>query len=156
MPAHHTTLHFEIRSSTIQGRGAFALRTIRKGARIVEYTGERIDEDEADRRYARRKRTYLFALESGLVIDALSGGNDARFINHSCEPNCQAVEEEGRIFIHALRTIREGEELVYDYAFVRGEDVDPEEEAKHACRCGADACRGTMYAPAKRARSSRR
>ncbi len=156
MAARTAPLRFEVRSSSIQGKGAFALTTIRKGTRIVEYTGARIDEDEADRRYARRRQTYLFALDDGQVIDALEGGNEARFINHSCAPNCQTFEEDGRIFVEAFRTIRAGEELLYDYAFVRGEDVDAREEAKHACRCGAEQCRGTMYAPPKKKRAARK
>ncbi|MGQ0537394.1 MAG: SET domain-containing protein, partial [Gemmatimonadaceae bacterium] len=98
---------FAIRRSRIQGRGAFATRRIKKGERLIEYLGERISWKEADRRYAdahmRRHHTFLFAVTRRTVIDAAVAGNDARFINHSCEPNCEAVDENGRIFIEALR-----------------------------------------------------
>ncbi|MGQ0539189.1 MAG: SET domain-containing protein, partial [Gemmatimonadaceae bacterium] len=78
------------------------------------------------------------------VIDAAVAGNDARFINHSCEPNCEAVDENGRIFIEALRAIRRGEELSYDYAYERDRETTDEDEALYACRCGARRCRGTI------------
>ena len=145
--------YFELRRSAIQGRGAFALRTIRAGTRIIEYVGEVIDQEEADRRYddaqMKRHHTFLFSLDSGDVIDAAVGGNDARFINHSCDPNCQAIETRGRIFIEALRTIRPGEELLYDYAYERTKDTTEEDERLYACRCGAPNCRGTILAPPK-------
>src|SRR5687768_10679939 len=86
--------YFVLRRSAIQGRGAFAIRPVRKGTRIIEYTGERISHDEADRRYddagMGRHHTFLFSVDRKTVIDAAVGGNDARFINHSCAPNCEA------------------------------------------------------------------
>ena len=148
--------YYELRPSKIQGRGAFALRPIRKGTRIDEYVGEIIDQDEADRRYddaqMKRHHTFLFSLDNGKVIDAAVGGNDSRFINHSCDPNCQAIETRSRIFIEALRPIKEGEELVYDYAFERQKDTTEEDEKLYACRCGAANCRGTILAPEKKGR----
>ena len=145
--------YYELRPSKIQGRGAFALRPIRKGVRVAEYTGEIIDQDEADRRYddaqMKRHHTFLFSLDNGKVIDAAVGGNDSRFINHSCDPNCQAIEEDSRIFIETLRSIREGEELVYDYAFERQKDTTEEDEKLYMCKCGAPNCRGTILAPRK-------
>lgn len=142
---------FELRPSSIQGRGAFATRAIRKGARIIEYLGERISQAVADERYddtaMSRHHTFLFNVDEDTVIDAAHEGNDARFINHSCAPNCQAFLEGGRIFIYALRDIREGEELCYDYSYDRTEDMGPEEEALYVCRCGAPTCRGTILAP---------
>lgn len=148
--------YFTVRRSRIQGRGAFALRPIRKGTRIIEYTGERISQQEADRRYddaaMARHHTFLFALEDGTVIDGAAGGNESRLINHSCEPNCEAVMEGTRIFIHALRSIAPGEELSYDYAYERTADHGPEDERLYACHCGSPACRGTILAP-KRKRS---
>ena len=145
--------YYELRPSKIQGRGAFALRPIRKGTRIDEYVGEVIDQDEADRRYddaqMKRHHTFLFSLDNGKVIDAAVGGNDSRFINHSCDPNCQAIETRSRIFIEALRPIAEGEELVYDYAFERQKDTTEEDEKLYMCRCGAENCRGTILAPEK-------
>jgi uncharacterized protein len=148
--------YYELRPSKIQGRGAFALRPIRKGTRIDEYVGEVIDQDEADRRYddaqMKRHHTFLFSLDNGKVIDAAVGGNDSRFINHSCDPNCQAIETRSRIFIEALRSIGEGEELVYDYAFERQKDTTEEDEKLYMCKCGAPNCRGTILAPEKKGR----
>jgi hypothetical protein len=144
---------FELRTSTIQGRGAFATRFIRKGARIIEYTGERISQEEADERYddaaMGRHHTFLFNIDEDTVIDAAREGNDARFINHSCEPNCQAFQEGDRIFIYAKRDIPPGEELSYDYGYERTEDMGPEEEKLYVCRCGTPSCRGTILAPPK-------
>ncbi len=145
---------FELRASSIQGRGAFATRAIRKGARIIEYLGERISQAVADERYddtkMSRHHTFLFNVDEDTVIDAAHEGNDARFINHSCDPNCQAFLEGDRIFIYALRDIAVGEELSYDYSYDRTEDMGPEEEALYICRCGTQACRGTILAPLDR------
>lgn len=150
---------FEVRRSPIQGRGAFALRRIRAGTRIIEYIGERISEEEADRRYddtkMKRHHTFLFTLDDGTVIDAAVGGNDARFINHSCAPNCEAVIEDGHIYIEAIRTIQPGEELVYDYQYERTDDTDDSDEALYPCHCGAPNCRGTILAPKKTKRGKR-
>lgn len=146
-------LPFELRQSPIQGRGAFATRRIRKGARIIEYTGERITQDEADERYddeaMDRHHTFLFTLDEKTVIDAAVDGNEARFINHSCDPNCQALIEDDKIFIYALKDISLGEELCYDYAYERAEGMDEESEKLYVCRCGAKDCRGTILAPPK-------
>jgi SET domain-containing protein len=146
-------LPFELRESPIQGRGAFATRRIRKGARIIEYTGERISQDEADKRYddeaMGRHHTFLFTLDEDTVIDAAVDGNEARFINHSCDPNCQALIEGDKIFIYALKDISLGTELVYDYAYERAEGMDEESEMLYVCRCGAKNCRGTILAPPK-------
>lgn len=145
---------FELRPSSIQGRGAFATRPIKKGARIIEYLGERITQAEADERYddsaMSRHHTFLFSVNDDTVIDAAREGNDARFINHSCAPNCQALMEDERIYIFALRNIAEGEELGYDYGYERTDDMGPEEEALYVCRCGAPGCRGTILAPLKK------
>lgn len=142
---------FEIRRSKIQGRGAFATRPIKKGERIIEYTGERISWREADRRYddehMRRHHTFLFTLTDQTVVDAGVGGNDARLINHSCQPNCEAVIVQGHIYIDAMRDIALGEELTYDYAYERDVDTTEEEERRYVCRCGAPGCRGTILAP---------
>lgn len=145
---------FEVRGSEIQGRGGFATRRIRKGERIVEYTGERISAEEADRRYEdenmERHHTFLFSVSRGRTIDAAVGGNDARFINHSCDPNCEAIEERGRIFIEATRTIEPGEELTYDYAYARDAATTEEDEKRYACACGSVKCRGTILEPPRR------
>jgi hypothetical protein len=150
--------YFELRRSQIQGRGAFATRRIRAGTRIIEYTGELISQDEANRRYdddsMSRHHTFLFSVDDDRVIDGAAGGNDSRYINHSCAPNCEAVNEDGRIFIEALRTIEPGEELAYDYAYARTPENDnPEGEALYACRCGAPTCRGTILEPARKRRA---
>jgi SET domain-containing protein len=146
--------YFEIRRSPIQGMGAFALRPIRKGTRIIEYVGEKISHDEGDRRYddekMARHHTFLFTLDSRWVIDAAVGGNDSRFINHSCEPNCEAVIDKKRIYIEALRTIRPGEELFYDYQYERTDETTAEDEQLYVCRCGTPSCRGTILAPPKK------
>jgi SET domain-containing protein len=145
---------FEIRRSKIQGRGAFATRPIKRGDRIIEYTGERISWEEADRRYddehMRRHHTFLFTLTKHVVVDAAVDGNDARLINHSCEPNCEAVIVQGRIYIDAMRDIAPGEELTYDYAYERDADTTEEDEQRYACHCGAPGCRGTILAPPPR------
>jgi uncharacterized protein len=152
--------YFELRHSPIQGWGGFATRTIRKGTRIIEYLGERITSEESDRRYddekMERHHTFLFALDSGWIIDASVDGNEARFLNHSCDPNCEAVEEDDRIFIEAMRTIRPGEELVYDYQYAR-EDVENIKDAErlYICHCGSPKCRGTILAPPKKKRKKR-
>jgi uncharacterized protein len=139
---------FEVRRSRIHGSGVYAARRIRKGTRIVEYLGERITHGQADDRYAEKGQddghTFLFVVDDDVVIDAGVDGNDARFINHSCDPNCDTVIEGGRVFIEAKRTIQPGEELGYEYGLTWESTDDPEELASYACRCGAASCRGTM------------
>lgn len=145
---------FKVRRSSVHGHGAFATRKIRKGARITEYLGERISHREADRRYSQKMtdadHTFLFIVDRGVVIDAGVNGNDARYINHGCDPNCESVITGRRVFVEALRTILPGEELSYDYQIGRDDD-DPENiDEIFACRCGAPSCRGTMLWPVKR------
>ncbi|HKB08248.1 MAG TPA: SET domain-containing protein-lysine N-methyltransferase [Candidatus Polarisedimenticolia bacterium] len=143
--------YFAVRPSAIQGLGGFAVRPIARGTRIVEYTGERISHAEADARYddprMSRHHTFLFTLDRSMVIDAAVGGGAARFLNHSCDPNCAPVVEGGRVFIEAARDIRPGEELTYDYAYRREGGADEEREDRYACRCGARRCRGTLLSP---------
>jgi uncharacterized protein len=138
----------ETRDSGIHGRGVYATRPIKKGTRIIEYLGERITHAEADRRYARKGdddgHTFLFIASRRTVIDAGVNGNAARFINHSCDPNCETVIENGRVFIESIRRIKPGEELGYDYQLTWESTDDPAELALYACRCGAKRCRGTM------------
>jgi SET domain-containing protein len=139
-----------MRRSKIHGRGVYARVPIPEGTRIVEYTGERITMDEAEARYPEDSsavyHTFLFALEDGAVIDAAFRGNIARWINHSCDPNCEAVEEDGRIFIESLRDIEPGEELAYDYHFILEVRHSPAMKRRYPCICGAPNCRGTMLA----------
>ena len=143
---------FEVRRSPVHGLGAFALRRIDKGTRIIEYLGERVSHREADRRYegkdADDAHTFLFIVDARIVIDAGVGGNEARFLNHSCNPNCESVIEKRRVYIEALRTIEPGEEMTYDYQIQREEDDPPGIEEVFACRCGFPQCRGTMLWPA--------
>ena len=137
-----------VKRSRVHGRGVFAAKPFNKGKRIIEYTGRRIlwssVPDELD-----DPRMYFFAIGDGKwVIDPSIGGNEARWINHSCDPNCDIRETRGRIFIHALRNIRVGEELFYDYHLETDEDVARTEEIEQEapCRCGAKNCRGTLLA----------
>jgi uncharacterized protein len=145
---------YEIRRSKIQGRGVFATRRIRPGQRIVEYTGERISNEDADRRYdeerMRRHHTFLFTLDDDTVVDGARGGSDARLINHSCQPNCVAVIDDGHIWIEARKNIQPGVELTYDYQYERTDDADEELERFYACRCGSRRCRGTILKPERR------
>jgi hypothetical protein len=147
-----------VRRSPVHGLGAFATRRIDKGARIIEYLGERVSHEEADRRYehkdAQDSHTFLFIVDEATVIDAGVDGNEARFLNHSCEPNCESVIEGRRVFIEALVAIEAGAELTYDYQIQR-EDDDPEDvDEVFACRCGFPACRRTMLWPAERKRGT--
>lgn len=127
------------------------MRRIRKGTRIVEYVGERVPHSVGDQRYPdvgqRHYHTFLFAVDDEICIDAGRQGNDARFINHSCDPNCQAVDDGGRIFIEALRNIQPGAELTYDYSLVGPRPRTKADKARYACFCGSENCRGTMLAP---------
>src|SRR5579863_445170 len=130
------------------------MQRIPKGTRVIEYLGERVSHREADRRYddkdANDNHTFLFIVDSRTVIDAGVDGNEARFVNHACEPNCESVIENRRVFIEALRTIEPGEELTYDYQIQRESDDPPEVDELFACRCGALSCRGSMLWPPRR------
>ena len=140
---------FAVRKSKIHGRGVFATRTIAKGERLIEYKGERITWQAAERRYPIDPvpyHTFLFEVGDGtMCLDAERKGSAAKWINHACKPNCEAVEDEDeRIFIEAARTIRPGEELAYDYNFILEERHTPAQKKKFPCWCGARNCRGTM------------
>ena len=140
-----------VRRSTVHGTGVFAARNIPPGTVIIEYLGERISADEADRRHpanpADPYHTFYFATASGEVIDGTHSGNDAKWINHSCEPNCEAQEsDEGRIFIASLRPIARGEELFYDYGLVIDARKTRALCLNYRCLCGTPSCRGTLLA----------
>jgi uncharacterized protein len=143
--------YFELRTSKIQGTGAFATRAIRKGTRIIEYLGERISWRTADKRYdddkMGRHHTFLFTVDDKVVIDGAVKGNNARFLNHSCDGNCEAITDRKRIFIEARRNIKPGEELLYDYQYERTDEHTEEDERFYACRCGSPKCRGSILAP---------
>ncbi|MBV8742100.1 MAG: SET domain-containing protein-lysine N-methyltransferase [Sinobacteraceae bacterium] len=153
-PASTDSQLIEVRRSDVHGLGVFALQPISKGTRIIEYLGERVTHAEADRRYESKdvndSHTFLFIVDGRTVIDAGVDGNDARFFNHSCDPNCESVVEKRRVYIEAIRDVGPGEELTYDYQIQR-EDDDPENiDEVFACRCGFANCRGTMLWPTER------
>ncbi len=140
---------YEVRNSVIHGRGVFAIEEIRRGEQIIEYKGKRSSWDEAMERPDSdpddSAHTFLFELDDGRVIDARVRGNAARWINHSCKPNCTTQEDEkGRVFIEAKRKIRVGEELSYDYRLSIDAKLTKKERAAFACRCGAKRCRGSL------------
>ncbi len=141
-----TSRRFTVRRSGIHGKGVFAATLIPKGARIIEYKGVRMSEDAADEKYGddQSPHTFLFLLDDKMVIDANRRGNSARWINHSCDPNCETNEEDGRLFIDAIRDIGRGEELTYDYKLIVDERYTPALKRLYACGCGARKCRGTI------------
>jgi SET domain-containing protein len=142
-------LPFEIRPSPIQGAGAFATRAIRAGVRLIEYAGQRLSPAEAEARYPDadgRHHTFLFAIDDDVVVDASVNGNEARFLNHSCAPNCDVVIDGGRLWIETIHDIEAGEELVYDYAYILEERHTPAAKRRYPCNCGAVTCRGTILA----------
>jgi len=144
----------QVRRSGIHGRGVFALQDIAENERVLEYTGEIITWSEACARHPhdpnQPQHTFYFHLDDERVIDGKVGGNSSRWINHSCDPNCQAREEKGRIFITALRDISAGEELNFDYALTIDARYTARLKAEYACHCGSAQCRGTLLAPKKR------
>jgi hypothetical protein len=126
-----------VRSSSIHAAGCYTTAPIRKGAKVCEYSGKRLTKSVADERYADRPVTYLFTCGPNQVID---GFGTAMFLNHSCDPNCETVQEEdGRVYVMAIRAIAAGEELLYEYNLHDSDDEDAD------CYCGARACRGTMF-----------
>ena len=133
--------------SRIEGMGVFAKRRIHRGARIIEYRGERV---AADRLLApvggpEPARVYTFRLNETVVIDGARGGNASRFINHSCAPNCDAYAFDDRLYIYAMVDIARGEELTFDYKLAPPPGLPAEKGPEsHACSCGAATCRGTM------------
>jgi SET domain-containing protein len=151
---------FEVRHSPIHGYGVFAARRIRKGTTIIEYLGERVSHTQADARYEDKdpndNHTFLFTVDANTVIDAGVNGNEARYINHGCDPNCESTTVNKRIFIEAIRTIQPGEELAYDYQIQRDGDDAPDVDVIYACRCGAKRCRGSMLEARKPRKPKRR
>jgi SET domain-containing protein len=138
-----------VRGSAIQGQGVFATRDIKKGARVLEYKGERISHEEATERYddeaVERHHTFLFAVDDDLCIDGAREGNEARFINHSCAPNAYALIDRRRVFIVAQRNIKAGQEVVYDYWYTTDPDYTLADLKRvYPCYCGSPRCRGTL------------
>ena len=149
------------RRSTIHGNGMFAAAPLRKGERLIEYKGQRRTHeavDEGDTGDVESGHTFLFTLNDEYVIDANHGGNSARWINHSCNPNCEAVLEEAdgddrtkdRVFIEAIRDIKPGQELSYNYGITLDEPHTARLKKIWACRCGARNCTGTMLKPKRK------
>jgi len=126
-----------IRSSDIHAAGCYTSTRIARGARVAEYTGPRLTKDEADLLYESKPITYLFGLGDGSIV--IDGHCMAMFINHSCDPNCESGEEDGRVWIKAIKNIPAGAEITYDYCLYDGGDEE------QLCNCGAANCRGTMY-----------
>lgn len=148
----------EARGSDIHGNGVFATAAIEAGERVVRYKGLLRTHDEVDEQYAgvdEDGHTFLFTLNDDYVIDANVDGGVARWINHSCSPNCEAVMEEDdkgrphkdRVYIEALRRIEPGEELTYNYGITLDERHTPRLKKLWGCRCGSANCTGTMLQP---------
>jgi hypothetical protein len=144
----------QVRRSGVHGKGVFALQDIAEGETLIEYVGEVISWEEAQDRHPHDpndpNHTFYFHVNEDKVIDALHGGNSSRWINHSCNPNCEADEENERIFIKALRNIHAGEELNYDYGLIIDEPYTKKLLAEYPCWCGAKNCRGTLLSPKDR------
>lgn len=142
--------YIEVRESELHGRGVFAKRRIPKESIIVEYVGERISHDEAAARYdetdMEEHHTFLFTVDDEEVIDGGVDGNMSRFINHSCEPNCQATQDGKRIYIESLKTIPKGAELTFDYQLESDGPLPKNWESFYGCCCGTPGCRGTTLA----------
>ena len=138
----------QTRRSGVHGKGVFALTDFAKGETIIEYVGEIISWKEALRRHPHDptdpNHTFYFHIDEKHVIDAKYGGNSSRWINHSCKPSCQPDEENGRVFIKAIRDIKAGEELNYDYGLVIDAPLTKELKLEYPCWCGAKKCRGTL------------
>lgn len=136
-----------VRHSRVHGKGVFALRKLGAGERLLEYKGVVTSWREAVRRHQRDGvdgHTFLFGLSDGRVIDGSRGGNSARWLNHSCAPNCEAIEDGQRVFIDTLRPIEAGEELFIDYQLVVDRPLDEDVRRQYACRCAAVRCRRSM------------
>ena len=141
----------QTRRSGVHGKGMFAVQDLAEGETLIEYVGEVISWKEALRRHPHDptdpNHTFYFHVDEKHVIDAKHGGNSSRWINHSCEPNCEADEQKGRVFIKALRNIPAGQELFYDYGLIIDAKYTKKLKAEYPCWCGAPTCRGTLLAP---------
>ena len=150
-PAKPAGRRLQVRRSGIHGKGVFALRPIEKGELIIEYKGQVITWKEALKRHPHDPsdpdHTFYFHIDDKHVIDGNVDGNASKWINHACRPNCEADQDESRVFIRALRRIKPGEELNFDYGLVLDGRHTPKVKKQFECRCGSRACRGTMLAP---------
>lgn len=141
------TNYIVIKKSKIHGTGVYASRDILKGTKVIEYVGEKITKEESDRRaklhferHLKDKENkgaiYIFELDDTYDLDGYVDWNPAKYINHSCEPNCETENEDGRIWIVAIRDIKKDEEITYNYGF------DLENYDEHPCFCGTKSCPG--------------
>ncbi len=150
-PAPDVGRRIQTRVSNVHGKGVFAVQDLAEGETLIEYVGEVITWKEALRRHPHDPKdpnhTFYFHIDEKHVIDAKYGGNSSRWINHSCNPNCEADEQDGRVFIKALRNIPAGDELFYDYGLIIDAPYTKKLLAEYPCWCGAKNCRGTLLAP---------
>ncbi len=147
-----------VRPAPAHGLGVFATSDVPVGTRVAEYTGDRVSHAEAARRYeddrAAEVHTLLFTVDRTTVIDGATGDGIARYVNHSCEPNCDAFLDDGRIFLETIRPVAAGAELTYDYRLRRPQPLPRDWRRRYACRCGAPRCRGTMLVRPPRRRGT--
>jgi SET domain-containing protein len=150
----------QVKKSGVHGKGVFAARNIAKGETLIEYVGEIISAQEAEDRHPHDptdpNHTFYFQVEDDKVIDALHGGNSARWINHCCTPNCKPEVIEGRVFIKAKKDIPAGSELNYDYGLIIDEPITKKLMAQYPCWCGSSKCRGTLLAIPKKSSKEQR
>ena len=139
---------WKVEKSKVHGSGVFATKKIKKNTKIIEYIGEKITKKEGDKRSANRIKRYLNSSKTGSVyifelnkeydIDGSPYYNKARYINHSCEPNCEVEIVDDKIWISSIVDIKKGEELSYDYGY----EFDQDDFRDHICKCGARNCVG--------------
>ena len=155
-----STRIIQVKKSGVHGKGVFAARDIAKGETIIEYIGEIISAKEAEDRHPHDPKdpnhTFYFQVSDDKVIDALNGGNSARWINHCCTPNCKPEVIDERVFIKAKKDIPAGAELNYDYGLVIDERITKKLMAQYPCWCGSSRCRGTLLAIPKKSSKQHR
>ena len=146
---------YVVKPSKIHGMGVFAAMPISKGERIIEYLGEKIDKEESNRRGLKYEEdskksgagaVYIFELDDNFDIDGNFDYNDAKYINHACRTNSEAVCEDGSIWIYATKDIQEGEEILYNYGYALEHFLD------HPCKCGFPECVGYIVSVEDRPR----
>ncbi|WP_243317063.1 SET domain-containing protein [Geothrix paludis] len=150
-----------VQASAIHGTGVFAKRPIPRGTRVFEYAGRRVAKAELLAAAGRGERTltYVLNLDEDTAIDGAEGGNDARFVNHSCEPNCEIYIFDGTPYVYAMQEIPAGAELTFDYQLQSVGSARLSRALSRElfpCHCGAPTCRGTLVAlPKRRAKAGR-
>lgn len=139
---------WKVKKSKIHGTGVFASMDIKRGEKIIQYVGDKVTKSEGDKRSAYRIKNYLnssktgsvyiFELNSKYDIDGFVRKNKARYINHSCDPNCEVDIIKNEIWISSIKKIKKGEELSYDYGY----SFDKDDFRDHVCKCGSKNCIG--------------